>query len=54
MSLIPDVFAKLRAQKNVATYMSKKSCFRGPFNRQHGKWVQTLFQYDPQHFYHIY
>ena len=24
--------------------MSNKSCFSGPFNRQHGKWVETLLQ----------
>ena len=29
--------------------MSNKSCFRGPFNRQHGKWVETLLQSEQQH-----
>ena len=25
--------------------MSKKSRFKGPFDRQHGKWVQTLLRW---------
>ena len=42
MTLIADLFPKLRAPKNVVRYMSKKSCFKGPFDWQHGKRVQTL------------
>ena len=34
-SLKPDVFLKLRAPKIVIREMSKKSCFRRPFDRQH-------------------
>ena len=33
--------------------MSKKSCFRGPFDKQHGKRVQLLFKSASQHLYHI-
>ena len=53
MTLIGDLFPKLRTPKNVVRYMSKKSRFKGLFNRQHGKWVQTLLRSDPQHRYHI-
>ena len=53
MSFIADLFAKLRTPKNVVRYMSKKSCFKGPFNRQHGKRVQTLLQSGSQDGYHI-
>ena len=35
-------FPKLRTPKNVVRYMSKKSCFRGPFDKQHAKRAQTL------------
>ena len=38
-----DSFPKLRTPKNVVRYLSKKSRFKGPFDRQHGKRVETLF-----------
>ena len=53
MTFIADLFAKLRTPKNVVRYMSKKSRFKGLFDRQHGKRVQTLFRSEPQHKYHI-
>ena len=53
MTLIAYLFPKLRTPKNVVIYMSKKSRFKGPFDRQHGKRVQTMLQSDPQHRYHI-
>ena len=53
MTLIADLFPKLRTPKNGLRYMSKKSSFKGPFDRQHGKWVQTLLRCQPQHRYHI-
>ena len=34
--------------------MCKKPCFTLPFNKQHGKWAQTLFKSEPPHLYHIY
>ena len=43
MTLIADLFLKLRTPKNVVRYMSRKSCFKVPFDRKHGKRVQTLF-----------
>ena len=53
MSFIADLFAKLRTPKNVVRYMSKKYRFKGRFDRQHGKRVQTLLRSEPQHGYHI-
>ena len=54
MTLIPDFISKLRTPENVARYMSKMSRFKGPFDRQHGKLVQTLLRSGTQHSYHIY
>ena len=34
--------------------MFKKSRFRRPFHKQHGKWDQTLLKCKLHHFYHIY
>ena len=47
MTFIADLFPKLRTPKNVVRYMSKKSRFKGPFDRQHSKRVQTLLQSEP-------
>ena len=53
MTLIADLFPKLHTPKNVVIYMSKKSCFKVPFDRKHGKWVQTVLRSEPHHRYHI-
>ena len=53
MTLIADLFPKLRTPKNVVRDMSKKSCFKRTFDRQHGKRVQTLLQSEREHRYHI-
>ena len=53
MTLRADLLRKLRTPKNVVRYMSKKSRFKVPFDRQHGKRVQTLLRSEPQHRYHI-
>ena len=53
MTSIVEIFPILRTPKNVVTYMSKKSCFKGPFDRQHGKRVETLLQSEREHRYHI-
>ena len=37
MTLIADLFPKLRTPENVVRYISKKSSFKGPFARQHVK-----------------
>ena len=34
--------------------MSKKSRFRGSFDKEHGKWDQTLLISEPGHLYHNY
>ena len=54
MTLIADFFPKLRTPKNVARYMSYKSRFKGLFDRQHGKRVQTVLRSGQKHFYQIY
>ena len=53
MTLVAYLFPKLRTPKNVVRYMSKKSRFKVPFDRQHGKRLQTLLRSEPQHRYHI-
>ena len=53
MTFIADLFAKLRTPKNLVRYMSKKSRFKGHFDRQHGKRVQTLLRSGSQDRYHI-
>ena len=53
MTLIADLFAILRTPRSVVSYMSKKSRFKGLFDTQHGKWVQTLLECERQHRYHI-
>ena len=49
MTLIPDLYRKLPNRQNVVSYMSKKSCFKSPFDRQHGKEVQSQLQSRQQH-----
>ena len=53
MTLIADLFLKLRTPENVVRYMSKKCRFKGLFDRQHGKQIQTLLQSERQHRYDI-
>ena len=43
-ALIDHVYPEIPAPKNMVRKMSKKPCFRGPLERQHGKWVETLLQ----------
>ena len=42
ITLIVDIFPKLRTPRNVAKKISKKSPFRGPFENQHGKGTKTV------------
>ena len=44
MTVIPEIFLKLRTPENVPRYMSEKSRFKGLFHRQHGKLVQALLR----------
>ena len=53
MTLKADLFPKLRTPKNVVRYMSKKSRFKVPFERKHGKRFQTILRSEQQHGYHI-
>ena len=46
MTLIADLFPKLRIPENVVRYMSKKSRFKGPFDTQHGNCLLTLLNRD--------
>ena len=41
MTLLANVFPKLRIPKSVVRKKSKKRRFTGPFNKQHGKRAQT-------------
>ena len=54
MTVIAEVFPKLRTRKNLVRSMSKKSRFKGSFGKQHGKRAQTLLKFAWQHLYHIY
>ena len=54
MTLIADVFREIPAPKNMVKEMTKKPCFRGPFDKQRGKWVETLLQFEWQNLYNIY
>ena len=49
MTLIADVFLNLRTPKYVVREMFKKSCFRGPFDKWHGKRAETLLKSEGQH-----
>ena len=54
MTLIAEVFPKLRTPKNMVTSMSKKFRFKGSFGKQHGKRTQTSLKFAWQHLYQIY
>ena len=53
MTVIADVFPKLRTPKNVVRSMSQKSNFRGSFEKQHSKRAKTLLKFKRQQLYHI-
>ena len=44
MTLIDDVFPEIPGPQNMVRRISKKPCFRGPLDKQHGKWVETHLQ----------
>ena len=54
MILIAHVFPKLPTPKYVVRAMSKKSRFRGSFEKLHSKRAQTLLKFKRQPLYHIY
>ena len=53
MTLIAEVFPKLRIPKNMVSSISKKFGFKGSFGKQHGKLPQNLLKFEWQHLYHI-
>ena len=54
MTIIADVFPKLRNNRNLVRSMLKKSNFMESFEKQHGKCAQTLLKFAWQQIYHIY
>ena len=44
MTFIADVFPEIHVPKHMVRLRSKKPCFRGPLDREHGKSVETMFQ----------
>ena len=46
MALVADVFPNIRNLKNVVTSISKKSCFRSPFEKQDIKRDQKLLKVE--------
>ena len=54
MTLIAEVFLNLRTPKKVVRSISKNSCFRGSFEKWHGKQTDKLLKSEPEHLYHIY
>ena len=54
ITLIAYLFLRLRPAENVVRYMCKKSSFRLPFQKEHGKRVSTLFKSERERLRHIY
>ena len=53
MTLIAEVFPKLRTPKNMVRSISKRSSFKGSLGKQHGKLAKTLLKFERQHIHHI-
>ena len=54
MTLIAYLFLRLRPAKIVIRYMCKKSPFRLPVQKEHGKLPSTLFKFERKHLHPIY
>ena len=54
MTRLAYLFLRVRPAKNVIRYMCKKSRFRLPFQKEHSKWLSTLFKSDRQHLANVY
>ena len=54
MTLLADVFPKLRTSKNMIRSIPQKSCLGGCVEKQHGKCPQTFFKYEGQLLYHFF
>ena len=44
MTVIADVFPEIPAPKKMLGKISKRPCFRGSIDREHGKSAETMFQ----------
>ena len=53
MTLMTDVFRKLRTPKDIVRSIPKKSRFRESVEKQHGKCTQTLLKVEGEPMYHI-
>ena len=53
MTLITDLFPKIRTPKNLVKEISKMPPFRGPFEKQHAKGDLTLLKSERYYLYHI-
>ena len=54
MTLIAQIYPKLRTPKNMVRSISKRSRFYWSFGKQHGKRAKTLLKFQWQHLYHVY
>ena len=54
MTLVADVFRKLETMKDLVRQIPKKSHFRRPFDKQHGKRDETILKSARQDLYHLY
>ena len=54
MTLVANVFSKLRTSRNPVRQMSKKYRFRVTLEKEHFKWVQTMLKSERRHVYQIY
>ena len=54
MTLIGFFISEIKGFENVVRQMPKKSRFRRPFDKQHGRHAEALFKSASHDFYHIY
>ena len=54
MTLIVYLLTKLRTPEGVDRQISKKSCFRRLYGKEHGTRSRTLLKYAQEHLYHIF
>ena len=54
VTLIAEVFPKLRTPENIVTSISKKSRFNGSIGKEDGKCAQTLLKFEWKHLHQIY
>ena len=54
MTLIAQIYPKLRTPKNMVRSISKRPRVWGSFGKQHGKRAKTLLKFQWRHLYHVY